>query len=102
MNTLQPDDAGLFAEIRQLNASGGCARGKQHCVRGARVLRAKRMCTRRVPNQARHLYAAHRAILASAVPSARSRLLGTNRPWHTALLPFIFDRINYSFKDKGR
>ncbi len=46
MNTLQPDSAGLFAETRELNASDGRARGKQHYLRGARVFRAKRMCTR--------------------------------------------------------
>ncbi|MBP8923368.1 MAG: hypothetical protein KBG35_07625 [Thauera sp.] len=35
MNTLQPGDGGLFAEVRQLNTSNGRGRGKQHCLRGA-------------------------------------------------------------------
>ena len=35
MNTLQPGDAGLFAEVRQLNTSDGRGRGKQHCLRDA-------------------------------------------------------------------
>ena len=102
MNTLQPGDGGLFAEVRQLNTSNGRGRGKQHCLRGAATFPGEAnvhtLCAEASTSSVRR----PRGNPESAVPSARSRLLGTHRSQHSALLLFICDRINYPFKDKGR